>query len=163
MIVLTADRLRQLFEYDPETGVFKRLTSIGGTTAGDVAGCLHSSGHLVIRIDHILYKAHRLAWLMVTGAWPEKDIDHIDGNQTNNRFSNLRDVDDSTNMQNQRTARADNKVGLLGVSLDRERGSYKAQIKCAGKTLLLGRFKSPLEAHQAYLVAKRKLHAGCTI
>ncbi len=160
--ILTQDRLRELLHYDPDTGVFtNRVKRSRKTIAGAVAGCL-SRGRVVIRLDGRLHLAHRLAWLYVHGRWPSMDVDHIDGNAQNNRLHNLRDVPHQVNIQNQRRARADNTVGLLGVS--KRGGKFLAQIadKDGGRPRI-GAFATPEEAHAAYLEAKRRLHEGCTI
>ncbi len=83
------------------------------------------------------------------------------GNRSNNRLSNLRDVSQAMNIQNERKPRSNNKSGFLGVKANR--GLWKAEISIDGKTKFLGRFKTPEEAHQVYVEAKRKLHPGCTL
>lgn len=114
---LTAERLRKLLHYDPETGEFTRLHDRGKRfKAGSVSGCLdHSTGYWRVRIDDCLYHGHRLAFLYMTGEWPKHEVDHMNGRRSDNRWSNLRDVASSVNQQNQRRARADNKCGDLGV------------------------------------------------
>jgi hypothetical protein len=153
--LLTADRLRSVLSYDPETGVFTR----DGREAGTVC---KSPPRRKIFIDRRQYTAHRLAWMHVYGRWPVGDIDHIDGNALNNAFANLREVSRSVNMQNQRRARADNKSGFLGVHA-RGPGKYRAEITTPSGKKRLGTFSTPEEAHSAYLVAKRSLHEGCSI
>lgn len=130
---------------------------------GDVAGCINAGGYVVIRVDGVLYRANRLAWLLMTGAWPDGTIDHKDGDRSNDRWRNLRDVPHLVNMQNLRAARADNKTGLLGVCIDKDRGKFKAQIRIDGRNVLIGRFDSAQAAYSAYIDAKRKHHAGCTL
>ena len=99
----------------------------------------------------------------MTGRWPQKSIDHINGDGSDNRWANLRDVDQKTNAQNLREAHADNKAGLLGVHKGRKYARWKAAIYVDGKTKKLGLFESAEAAHAAYVEAKRLLHAGCTI
>jgi hypothetical protein len=160
--MITAERLRELVHYCPETGVFTHLQSRGRVRPGIPAGC-PSNGYIVIRLDKVLYGAHRLAWLYVHGHFPNADTDHIDGNKSNNRINNLRDVDRSTNLQNQKRASTRNKsTGLLGVN-KRENGSFRAYIKINGKIVSLGTFDNAEDAHEAYLSAKREHHKGCTI
>lgn len=159
---LSAERLRELLHYDHETGVFtRRVTVAHNAKAGDVAGCLHSDGCIVIRIDRRLYKAHGLAWLYMTGEVAAGDIDHKYGIRNDNRWSELRPVSHGQNMQNQRRARVDNQVGMLGVSPSR--GRWKAQIKVDGKNKFIGRFDTPEAAHTAYLEAKVRLHPFQTL
>lgn len=160
---LTAERLRELLQYHPESGFFFWRVDRGAKEkAGDVAGDLQDTGCWRICVDYTRYKAHRLVWLYVTGEWPEAFIDHINGNKLDNRFENLRDVSKAVNTQNQRRARADNKsCGLLGVSRNRKR--WMANITVDRKPHYLGTFDTPEEAHAAYVAAKRVLHPGCTI
>lgn len=161
---ITAAFLRELFHYDPETGVFTRLVTRPGKGArvGDVAGTLKPSGYLTIWICGANHMAHRLAWLYVHGKWPDHEIDHIDGNRANNAIANLRDVTRSVNHENLRRARSDNAHGFLGVSPFKGKW-WKARITVNGKWQHLGTFRTPEEAHAAYLEAKRRLHVGCTI
>jgi hypothetical protein len=90
-------------------------------------------------------------------------VDHIDGNPSNNAWANLRLVDKHVNLQNQRKPHSNNMVGLLGVSVYKPNGKFKAQIMVDGRVRSLGYFLCPHEAHDAYLKAKRALHKGCTI
>ena len=98
---LTAERLRELLNYDPDTGEFRRCTSRGGAAAGTLAGCPGGPGsYRIIRVDRVIFLAHRLAWLHSYGVWPTKDIDHIDGDKTNNRIANLREATRAQNVMN---------------------------------------------------------------
>lgn len=160
---LTAARLRELFAYDGDTGVFHRLTSRGPTKPGPVTPCFDSHGYQVIRVDYKLYRAHRLAWLYMHGCWPSGDIDHIDGNRANNRAENLRDVTRSENCQNLRAAQAHSTTGILGVSKVDKSSQWRARISANGSTKHLGCFPSQEAAHAAYLAAKRGLHPAGTL
>ena len=155
-------RLRELLDYDAETGVFTWRESRGGSNTGQVAGCPHPKGYIRICIDGRRYAAHRLAWLYVVGALPSGEIDHINGERNDNRIANLRDVSTQINQQNQRRARTNNRSsGLLGVT--RKRGRWQAQIETNGKNVFLGCYSTKEDAHSAYLKAKRQRHDGCTI
>ena len=159
---LTQERLRELLHYEPLTGVFTRLVSTANwAKVGDVAGGKGGKDYLQIGIDNRDYKAHRLAWFYMTGAWPIDQIDHIDGNPVNNRIENLREATNSVNKQNMRKARSDNKSGLLGVGKNGKK--WRAVIGVDGKNKHIGYFDTPELAHAAYLDAKRVLHVGCTI
>jgi hypothetical protein len=161
---LTAERLRELLSYNPNTGEFIRLTRTSNRIkVGDVAGFAHPQGYRTINVDGRKYLAHRLAWLHVTGEWPSADIDHINGQRADNRWKNLRDVSTSVNIQNRRVANRGSKTGMLGVDFHAVRGKYRASITLAGKQKFLGYFDSPLAAHAAYLEAKRTKHEGCTL
>lgn len=159
---LTAERLREALHYDPETGRFIwRFRRNQYVDVGSVAGSDNGNGHIQIRLDGGMYLAHRLAWLYMTGSFPEQEIDHRDGQRDNNAWVNLREVTHRENMQNQRRARSDNHVGLLGVG--RMGSKYRARINLDGKVKALGVFNTPEEAHAAYLSAKRIAHPGCTL
>jgi hypothetical protein len=158
---LTADFVRQTFDYDPTTGLLVRKTSSGGQRAGAVVSCRDKHGYITVMIRGRNYMAHRLAWLHVYGTWPSRGLDHINGNRADNRICNLRDVCQSVNMQNQRKARSNNKCGLLGVCRNRDR--WRATIKDGPRVRHLGTFDTPEQAHESYLIAKRALHIGGTL
>lgn len=153
---LTAERLRELFHYNPETGLFTRLVNVGRFTAGTVQTCI-GGGYIVFRVDNRLYRAHRLAWLYTYGVFPSQCIDHIDGDRANNAINNLRDIPESGNFQN-RGMRAGNKSGYAGVSWDSQTQNWAAQIMKNRKTVRLGRFESAEEASAAYQRAKAEIH-----
>lgn len=159
--LLTAARLRELVSYDPLTGIFTNRVTNGRRIAGQAAGSTDALGYVKMKVDRKQYKAHRLAWLYVYDKWPEQHIDHIDGNPSNNRIANLRDVSVSVNLQNRKRAPAHNKSGLLGVWVHRER--FISFIKTMGVRQYLGTFDTPEEAHAAYLSAKRANHEGNTL
>lgn len=107
------------------------------------------------------YAAARVVWRFVTGTDPVGEIDHINGDPSDNRIANLRDIPHWMNMENQRRAQAHGKAKLLGVSSDQ--GCFRARISVNGKRQHIGTFKTAEEAHRAYLDAKRRLHVGCTL
>jgi hypothetical protein len=159
---LTQARLKELLDYNQETGVFTWLVRTSRRiNVGDISGCPDANGYLLIGIDRHLYKAHRLAFLWVEGVWPQSHVDHRNGIPQDNRFCNLRKATNSENMQNERHARKNNKCGLLGVSPNNQ--GFLAQIVIPGKTLYLGTFKTPELAHAAYLKAKHEHHPFATI
>lgn len=137
---LTAERLRELTEYFPETGLFRwSVSSARRIKVGDVAGCLNGSGYRVIKVDGKNCPAHRLAWLYVHGQWPKADIDHIDRNRSNNRISNLREATRTENNQNT-SKRRDNTSGHVGVTWDKVRQRWRVQIRHLGRNIYLGLF-----------------------
>lgn len=155
-------RVLELLSLDEVTGIFTSRVERFGWTIGCAVGGIND-GYLTIGIDGERYLMHRLVWLCINGKWPDGVVDHRDGNGINNAPKNLRDVTQTINMQNLRTARKDNKTGLLGATLRADIGRYKAVIKVDGKIKRLGYFDSAEQAHEVYLTAKRTLHAGCTI
>lgn len=162
---LTAERLRELFLYNPGTGIFTRRIAHGRHgcyRAGMVAGSADNKGYVVIRIDKRIYKAHRLAWLYVHGSWPQHDIDHINRVKSDNRIANLRDAIATLNRLNMVDARKDNKLGVLGVY---QRGKmFVAQIQVIGKGVkYLGTYPTKEQASAAYEKAKEELYAGAVL
>ena len=158
---LKYERLLEVLDYNKNTGHFTWKETRGGVKRGSIAGAFDSRETITINIDRKKYRAHRLAWLWMTGEWPSAEIDHKNGIKTDNRWGNLRDVRPSVNQQNRRSAQKNNKCGLLGVSLERKK--WRATITINRKQKRIGAFATPEEAHAAYLVAKRGLHEGCTI
>jgi hypothetical protein len=150
-----------VLSYAESTGEFRWLKSSVSTPCGTVAGCL-ALGYVQIKIDKKLYKAHRLAWLYMTGSWPIDQIDHINGKKADNRWCNLRDVSRTVNMQNQKTAMASSSTGVLGVS-PFSRNRFRADIWVNGEHKYLGSFKTIEEASIAYISAKRTQHEGNTL
>lgn len=155
-------RLLELLDYSEHTGLFTRKS---GRCDGEIAGSLKNHGYLDIKVERRCYLAHRLAWFYVYGIWPNSDIDHKDGIRTNNRIQNLREATKQHNAQNKKNPRIDNASGFLGVVLIRCRGPNKFQARIGHKGIshYLGVFKTPEEAQQAYLFAKRNVHSFCTI
>ena len=160
---LTPERARELVSYDPETGIFRHLKPRQRITVGSQAGSPNSNGYLCLMLDGVLYKAHRLAWLMTYGYWPIQHIDHINGLKTDNRLINLRDVSHQVNMQNMNKPRSNNKSsGVQGVAIAPKSGKCIARICIAGKMQHIGCFDSVEEAREAYLRMKRQHHIGFT-
>jgi hypothetical protein len=157
---ITAERVRELFSYDPETGVFRHLRTPWNrrVQAGDAAG-FASGPYWTIYADGRTYKAHRLAWLYVHGECPTGEVDHINGDKLDNRIINLRPVTRSENQQNVYAPRKDNRFGLRGVSKVAGRSKrYSARIWKDGKRITLGHFLTPEEAAECYANAKAELH-----
>lgn len=162
--MLTLERAKELLDYDPETGVFTwRVRRAGTALAGTIAGRIKArSGYREIKIDDRHYLAHRLAFLFMTGAWPEDQVDHINLKKNDNRWKNLRPATPQQNARN-RNRPARNDTGLKGV-VPRTRGSkpmYEAYIRGDdGKKKYFGIFDCPAAAHLAYVVAAYKLHGS---
>jgi hypothetical protein len=160
--LIDANRLRKVLNYDPETGVFtRRVRTSTRVNVGDVAGWITDEGYRAIRVDCGTYKAHRLAWLFMTGEWPKNQIDHINRIKNDNRWANLRDVTNAANVQNVHGARSNSKSGFLGVT--KHANKFRAAIGHKGKQEYLGLFDTADQAHAAYVIAKRRVHEGCMI
>jgi hypothetical protein len=154
----TADRLREVVNYDPETGIFTRRLQGRGTRVGRALGTPHGDGYLTICIDGRNRYAHRMAWLYMTGDHPSAEVDHENNAHADNRWSNLRLATTSENIQNQVRAHRDSLTGILGVTFDKQRGLYASSIIIDRRKLHLGRFATAEDARSAYIAAKRELH-----
>ena len=156
---LTASRLRQVLSYDKKTGLFTWIERPNRRIAiGTTAGSVNRWGYVAIRVDGERYMAHRLAWLWVHGWWPELEIDHINGNRSDNRWANLRTCTAAENRQNQRASRCGNSSGLLGVSWNSRLRRWVSQISVNGKHRYLGLFDTKEAAHTEYVRVKREIH-----
>lgn len=146
--MLTQERLRHCLEYNSETGAFIWLhPNSDRVRLGSPAGTIQR--YLQIRLDGRRFLAHRLAWLYMTGGWPPKQIDHINGNKLDNRWNNLRLADPSQNNANC-PARARNTSGFKGVTWHKRNRRWQAQIRVRGKPIYLGQFDKIEDAAQAY-------------
>ena len=149
----TPQELKALLAYDPNTGLFIwRTTASNRAPAGSVAGTTNRLGYVLIGIQDRQYFAHRLAWYYAHGMWPASEIDHVDGDPSNNRLSNPRLATHSQNTWN--TAKpVTNRSGAKGVSWSA--GRWRATIKVHGRQVHLGRFDTVAEAHTAYVEAAK--------
>lgn len=153
-------KLRSILSYEPETGLFRWTSGVRtGNGAmrlppGAVAGTRTSDGYIQIRIEGVLYRAHRLAWLYVHGEWPNAEIDHANRDGTDNRLCNLREATRSQNIANTKR-RSSNISGFKGVSWSKNAGRWVAFIRIGGRSKYLGYFDTPESAHAAYVAAAK--------
>ncbi|MEN9885444.1 MAG: hypothetical protein RL758_22 [Pseudomonadota bacterium] len=160
--LVTHQMAAQMLRYDSKTGLLYWLQRpCHNVFAEDIAGTKTSKGYIQIQLNKRLYKAHRIAWLLHFGSWPKGVVDHINGEKTDNRIENLRDVSIAVNSQNQRRPMSTNKSGYLGVSPFK--GQWSAEILVSGRKKHIGLFETPDAAHRAYIEEKRKSHHGCTL
>lgn len=144
-----AGRLREIFDYDTETGVFTYKTRAARRVqVGDVAGFFNSEGYRRVRFEGRTYAAHRLAWLYVRGERPVGMIDHINGVKDDNRIANLRLASRTENLANSRIFRS-GKSAPKGVS-QMQNGKWSARIQKDRESTFLGYFHSQEEAAAAY-------------
>jgi hypothetical protein len=154
----SAERLAQLFDYNPETGdlVWRLRPEMkphhNERWAGTIAGNEHSCGYIYISLGTESFLAHRVIWKMVHGIDPEQ-IDHINGKRADNRIVNLREVSEIENRRNCKLY-STNTSGVVGVSFDRGRNRWLASIQVMGKGIGLGRFKTFPEALAARRAAE---------
>jgi hypothetical protein len=154
--MLNYTRAHELFTYDPHAGEIRRKVGRQGVKAGDLAGSPDDKGYRIVCVDYQKVKAHRLAWLMTYGSWPEGEIDHIDGDPANNRISNLRDVSASENNRN-RSRCTRNKSGIVGVCWDSRVSKWIAYIKAGAIKRRIGGFCCLLDAAAARKSAELQL------
>jgi hypothetical protein len=155
----TQERLRELFSYCPETGVFTRIKGIKKGAVGTIPGT-RCGAYIKIGVDWSIYLAHRLVWRYMTGEDPSDtghEIDHINGNTMDNRFCNLRKAIHAENTRNKRVS-SSSSTGVKGVYFDKQRNKFSAEVEHEGKRYRLGRFSSLEEAKQARNQAASSLH-----
>lgn len=159
--MITQERARELLDYDPETGALlwkpRGSRRFDGRFAGKPAGTPKTDGYIQIMIDGRFDYAHRLAWLISTGSYPDCMIDHVNGDASDNRWVNLRIADHAQNGWNIGLMRS-NKTGFKGVCFDKRSGKYAAYICHRSKRKNLGLYNTPEEAHVAYCRASAELH-----
>ena len=155
---LEREYLKSILDYEPETGIFRWKESLNNRVRmGAEAGTLRKDGYRRIKINGKNYFGHRLAWLSVYGKFPTKFIDHINGDKSDNRITNLRDVTRQQNQFNRGKTR-NNTSGYKGVSFYKHAKKFAARIKIDGKLKYLGLFDSKEEASDAYKRAAKELH-----
>jgi hypothetical protein len=169
-IQLTASVLKECLSYNQETGEFFWLSrpehhfrqlrdqiAWNCRNAGHLAGAIDSKGYWRIALWKRHYRAHRLAFLYVKGRLPDGDVDHVDGDRLNNRFSNLREATRVQNLWNTQ-AHKDSRTGVKGVHWHDRANKYQARIYLNGKTVSLGLFSTVEAASAAYQKASREAH-----
>jgi len=155
--MLTQDYLKELLRYDPLTGTFTWLVQRSShTPVGRIAGSPEQSGYIQICIHGKKYKAHRLAFLWMTGSIPA-EVDHVNGQKADNSWSNLRPANRWENNQNVRLSKT-SKTGFKGVSWHKQRQKFAAKIQFRGKREYLGHYDTPEDAFAAYCAAAKRLH-----
>lgn len=156
--MITVEQLKEDLHYNPDTGEFTRLIHRGNRYKNrTTAGCVKSLGYIEIGLRNKVYLAHRLAWLYMTGEWPVKFIDHIDGNPSNNKWSNLRQATEHQNTMNRKIIKT-NSSGVKGVCWNAKLGKWQAGIKYNYKSIHLGLFDDIDEAAKAVSDKRQELH-----
>ena len=154
---LSYERLHELLSYDPESGIFiwvKNAGRHGRIKAGSVAGNISKGhGYEQINMFGVLFKSHRLAWLYMTGEWPNHEIDHINRKRADNRWVNLREATRQENLKNKEQY-TNNTSGFAGVSWRNDCKKWWARIGIGGKRISLGCFEQKEDAVVARLDAE---------
>lgn len=162
------ERLRELLSYDEDSGVLtwkvqpatsRANIGFNNKCGGKVAGTVGARGYVMVGIGKVYYLAHRIIWKMKTGADPLDIVDHEDTDRSNNRWCNLREASNGSNIQNSRI-RKDNKSGVKGVHWEASHNAWRASIGHNGKQIKIGRFKSFEAACTARQQASEKMHGS---
>lgn len=170
-ILPTPDQLRELLRYDPDTGKLfwkcrpremfasERLYRSWNSRRKDAEAMTHvnTNGYKVGIVLKKGCKAHRAAWALHYGEWPSLDLDHINGDKTDNRISNLREATLSENKRNTKMYR-NNKCGFKGVHWSKSSAAWSSRIGYKGVQIALGKFETPEAAHAAYCEAAKIYH-----
>lgn len=147
---MTQEELKKLVSYDPETGIFINLHR------QEEVNYIRGKGYLGIQLNKTKYYLHRLAWLYMTGSIPEQ-IDHIDTNRANNKWSNLRKADPSLNQHN-KNLQSNNTSGIKGICWDKLNYKWIARLNFKGVCFNIGRFTSIEDAQKALEHKRNSLH-----
>ena len=160
------ETLRKLLRYEPDTGnlfwrhrdasLFKterHCKTWHNRYGGKPAGCIRGDGYITIRLSGRGLSAHRVAWAIHHNTWPTDQLDHINGETADNRIENLREVTNQENQKNRKLP-CTNTSGVMGVSWNKQKAKWVAQITVDGKYIYLGRFNSFEDAAAARLKAE---------
>lgn len=155
---ITQQQLKEILHYDPETGIFRwRHERVNGQIKPwTIAGNIQTKGYVMLCINYIRHLGHRLAWLYMTGNWPTKGIDHIDGNRSNNKFTNLREATCKENCENRGLSKT-NKSGFRGVNFHPTSKKWLARVGHNYKQVYIGLFDTAEEANIAAIAKRAEL------
>ena len=154
--MLTQKRLKELLHYDPVTGLFTWIARSGHSVIGHQAGCLKPNGYRVIRLDGVLYRANRLAFLYMIGEMPKVIVDHKNTIRSDDSWINLREASYQQNAQNSSPRKS--QTGFRGVMSKGEK--FVAGITHNRKRMYIGTFDSAEEASEAYEKKREELHGS---
>lgn len=157
--MITQSELKELFYYDPETGmVTRKIKTSRRTKMGGIVGSLFTSGagkkYLRTQIGEKQYRLHRLIWLYVTGEFPPYEIDHVDGCGVNNKWSNLRSVTGQINKQNMRKY-ITNSSGVSGIEWHKSHARWRVRIGLGEHRKHVGYYDNLFDAACARKSAER--------
>jgi hypothetical protein len=149
--MVTVQRLRELFIYDPETGAVTRKRD------GEVCGSRGGERYIRALVDGKMFYVHRIVFALHFGFMPDR-VDHRDGDKRNNRPSNLRECTQAENTCNRGKTEAGFSSQFKGVHFEAQTQKWRAEIKKNGKQRKLGRFDTEEEAAEAYNEAAKVTH-----
>lgn len=154
---ITPETIKRLFRYDQYTGaLYWEASTNRRIRKGARAGVANQCGRWYVGVRGQQLVLARVVWCWMTGAWPDMEIDHVDGDCGNDRWANLRQATSSENKHNRRV-RSDSHCQLKGVARTRH-GNWVARIQARGVHYWLGTFDSSCDAHEAYKIAAKRLH-----
>jgi len=154
---MTQSELKELVSYNKNSGIFTWNKTRRGCKLGSVSGSVNSRGYHEIKINGKRYLSHRLAFLYENGRFPKNEVDHIDHDKLNNKFSNLREVEKLENARNQKLHKS-NSSGICGVRFRKSRNRWIAEIHINSKTQHIGSFTSKEDAVKARKEIEQKLN-----
>lgn len=152
-----AEEIRAHLRYVKTTGHLWWKIRASGRVMWRPAGSIDKNGYIGIGFGGKVFKAHHLAWLIVTGDWPRGEIDHKNLNRADNKWKNLREATRGQNQSNSRKYR-NNTSGFKGVCWHKQHRKWYAQLQSNGKQVFLGLFDDPAIAAVAYAKGARRHH-----
>ena len=152
--MITQKELKALITYDKDSGNFYRVN-----TNKLIQVNPDRDGHIRFRVKNIKIYAHRLAWIYITGSFPENCIDHIDGNPSNNKFTNLREATNKENSRNSKMFKT-NTSGVKGVYWHKGKSRWYAHCRVDNKRHFVGTFKNIIDAEKAVNAFREKHHGA---
>jgi len=157
MIKLTQEYLKEIIDYNPETGIMtNKKTRSSNAVAGKIINCSTSTKKYGrVTINKKTYRLHRLIWFYMYGKWPKNEIDHINGNTSDNKLCNLRECSRQENIFNRKSTKGSSSK-YKGVSLKNNKWIVQIQINKINK--YIGSFSNKVEAALAYDTAAKKYH-----
>ena len=157
---IPAAEIREYLHYNPSSGIFIKKWRDGypynGRMAGRIVGDVRDNGYVYILLSGKTYRAHRLAWVMQTGRWPKGEVDHINGNRSDNRWENLRESTRQENARNRAVISKSNTSGVTGVLWRKLSNKWQARIMVDNRDISLGFYKEKQDAIDARKNAEEK-------
>ena len=157
---IPVEQISEMMSYDPGSGNLIWKVKRGSSKVGKIAGFEKSKGYIAVRVLEVIYHAHRVAWALYHNESPptDREIDHIDGDKSNNRIANLRLATSKQNKHNVGMI-ASNTSGVKGVTYRKNRNKWQAQISVDERCVYLGSYESFDDAVRARKAAE-KVYGG---